>query len=111
MTIFHVSDSIFWNICLKSQFLFVLFKGIGITDIRTTRGEVYFNGNSYLTYNVGRNVLAGLENSLTVTFTYCNNKGILLYKDDSVGFFALGVHTRRIYLEWKTTSEVVEVCV
>ena len=80
--------------------------GIGITDIS---GEVYFSGNAYLTYNVGRNVLAGLENSLTVTFTYCNNKGILLYKDDSVGFFALGVHSRRIYLEWKTTSEVVEV--
>ena len=84
----------------------LLLLGIGITDIS---GEVYFSGNSYLTYNVGRNVLAGLENSLTVTFTYCNNKGILLYKDDSVGFFALGVHSRRIYLEWKTTSEVVEV--
>ena len=83
--------------------------GFGTVDIQYTLGDVYFGGNSYMTYNPGRNILAGLESSFTVTFTYCNNKGILLYKDDSVGFFALGVHTGRIYLEWKTNSEIVEV--
>ena len=87
----------------------VSFAGIGTVDIQYTLGDVYFAGNSYMTFNPGRNILTGLENSFTVTFTYCNNKGILLYKDDSVGFFALGVHTGRIYLEWRTTSEIVEV--
>ena len=60
-----------WKHCSSiyySQYQFVCYcflLGIGIT----TRGEVYFNGNSYLTYNAGRNLLAGLENSVTVTFT------------------------------------------
>ncbi len=62
-----------------------------------------------MVYSAERNVLAGLENRVTVNFTLCNDRGILLYKDDPDGFFALGVHSARIYLEWKTTSEIVEV--
>ena len=57
----------------------------------------------------GAEQLAGAEYILTVRFSFCNERGILLYLDGLEGFFALGINNGRIYLEWKTNHELIEV--
>ena len=50
--------------------------------------------------------------TLYCRFRFCNDRGILIYQDGSIGgtgFFALGVNSGKIYLEWKTNSKLIEV--
>ncbi len=74
-----------------------------------TQGEIYFDINSYITYNAGRNVLIGAENSLTLAFRFCNDQGMLIYQDADDGFFAAGINSGRVFLEWKTSQDLIEV--
>ena len=82
--------------------------------------EKYIDIDAYIRYNgvldPATNQLTGAESVLEFRFKYCNDYGMLIYQDggSSPGkqglFFALGVNSRKIYLEWRvTTGVLVEV--
>ena len=72
--------------------------------------ELYFDYNSYLRYGAGRYVLTGAETRLSFRFRYCSVAGgLLIYQDGLNGYFSLGVNSRNIYLEWKTSNNLIEV--
>ena len=65
--------------------------------------------NSYLRYDGSRNLLEGAENVLNFKFRFCNDHGVLIYQGGDDAFFALGIHSEKIYLEWKTPEKLIEV--
>ena len=68
---------------------------------------VFLDLHSYLRYPTG--TLVGGENSLTVQFRFCSDHGMLLYQNGGDRFFAMGIHSSRLYLEWKMSNTVIEV--
>ena len=78
--------------------------------------EIFLDINSFLRFGSNRNLTQGLENSLSFRFRFCNDRGMLLYQDakrenGDHNFFALGVNSGRIYMEWKMSNRLIEVSV
>ena len=82
--------------------------------------DKFIDIDAYIKYNdlidTSTNQLRGAESVLEFQFRYCNDYGMLLYQDGGSSpeqqtlFFALGVSARKLYLEWKvTTDSLVEV--
>ena len=71
--------------------------------------EIFLDVNSYLQYSSSRGILHGAEDSITFRFRFCNDKGMLIYQNGGAGFFALGVNSGKIYIEWSTSDTTVEV--
>ena len=78
--------------------------------IITRAAEVHLDVNSYLRYSGSTSPLQGAENLLRFKFRFCSNHGMLLYQEDGDKFFALGVNAGKVYLEWKTSDRLIEVC-
>ena len=67
--------------------------------------------NTYLRYDSGSHLL-GAEDRLSFRFRYCNDHGLLIYQSggpDTRDFMAVGVHSARVYLEWRTEGSLIEV--
>jgi hypothetical protein len=77
---------------------------------------LFMDINSFLRFDGDRSLLQGAETSLSFNFRFCNDKGLLLYAEGSrdesnYDFFALGVNSGSIYLEWKTAKSLIEVLI
>ncbi len=102
----------------------VSYFSISATHVNICRGqalpEKYVDIDSYIRYNSvadpSTNQLNGAESVLEFSFKYCNDYGMLIYQDGGASpakqglYFAVGVNSRKIYLEWRVTAgSLVEV--
>lgn len=73
-------------------------------------GEAYYvDVDTYIRFPASSASLTGADNLLGFQFRFCNDRGMLIYQEGGDNFFALGVNSGKIYIEWKTSNKVVEV--
>ena len=105
----EMSDANCWFLSKKQKRTFACtllrLSSKGITLIN---GDAYFDVNAYVRFAPGRYILSGAASSLSFRFRYCNDHGLLIYQDGDSGYFAVGVHSSMIYLEWKTSINIIE---
>ena len=100
------------NVCTLQNCYTIDIFSAGCYSSETESLPTYYNFFGYSKFSSANEQLARANESISITFKFCQSDGVLMYARDGENmlYFALGVYRSRVLIEFNLGEGLREVC-